>query len=241
MATNRFAVFRRSGLKPEETPGVRGLDLPGIDIVSLAKGQVNPTQAEALAMIAIQVMANDVAVGLGGAGGYLEMNVYKPLIIFNVTHSTTIMADGCTNFRKFLVVGTKPNLKKITEYVDRSHDAGDRTLARHRLRQSIENCTLRHGQRSYAEGCCAKARLRHGREVRSRCRSGEDGSPVCCKSQLVLRVTRIGVSGMDIWAGSEPGGLRSDGARSAMELTVIAGWRRFPPAASQLFSNQSRG
>jgi len=87
---------------------------------SIMPGKVNPTQAEALTMIAVQVMANDVAVGFGGAGGYLEMNVYKPLIIFNVIHSITIMTDGCTNFRKFLIEGTKPNLKKIKEYVDRS-------------------------------------------------------------------------------------------------------------------------
>ena len=87
---------------------------------SIMPGKVNPTQAEALTMIAVQVMANDVAVGFGGAGGYLEMNVYKPLIIFNVTHSITILSDGCTNFRKFLVEGAKPNLKKIKEYVDRS-------------------------------------------------------------------------------------------------------------------------
>jgi fumarate hydratase class II len=87
---------------------------------SIMPGKVHPTQAEALTMIAVQVMANDVAVGFGGAGGYLEMNVYKPLIIFNVTHSITIMTDGCTNFRKFLVEGTKPNLKKINEYVERS-------------------------------------------------------------------------------------------------------------------------
>jgi fumarate hydratase class II len=87
---------------------------------SMMPGKVNPTQAEALTMIAVQVMANDVAVGFAGAGGYLEMNVYKPLIIFNVTHSITIMTDGCTNFRKFLIEGTKPNVKKIKEYVDRS-------------------------------------------------------------------------------------------------------------------------
>jgi fumarate hydratase class II len=87
---------------------------------SIMPGKVNPTQAEALTMIAVQVMANDVAVGFGGASGYLEMNVYKPLIIFNITHSITIMTDGCTNFRKYLVEGTKPNLKKIKEYVDRS-------------------------------------------------------------------------------------------------------------------------
>jgi fumarate hydratase class II len=87
---------------------------------SIMPGKVNPTQCEALTMIAAQVMANDVAVGFGGAGGYLEMNVYKPLMIFNVTHSITIMSDGCVNFRKFLIEGTKPNLKKINEYVERS-------------------------------------------------------------------------------------------------------------------------
>jgi fumarate hydratase, class II len=87
---------------------------------SIMPGKVNPTQAEALTMIAVQVMANDVAVGFGGAGGYLEMNVYKPLMIQNVTHSIAIMSDGCNNFRRFLVEGTEPNLKKIKEYVDRS-------------------------------------------------------------------------------------------------------------------------
>jgi fumarate hydratase, class II len=87
---------------------------------SIMPGKVNPTQCEALTMIASQVMANDVAVGFGGAGGYLEMNVYKPLMIFNITHSITIMTDGCINFRKFLIEGTKPNLKKIKEYVERS-------------------------------------------------------------------------------------------------------------------------
>ena len=96
-------------LIPENEPGS-----------SIMPGKVNPTQAEALTMIAVQVMANDVAVGFGGAGGYLEMNVYKPLMIYNIAHSITIMTDGCVNFRKFLVEGTRPNLKKIKEYVDRS-------------------------------------------------------------------------------------------------------------------------
>ena len=96
-------------LIPENEPGS-----------SIMPGKVNPTQAEALTMIAVQVMANDVAAGFGGAGGYLEMNVYKPLVVFNISNSITILTDGCTNFRKFLVEGTKPNLKKIKEYVDRS-------------------------------------------------------------------------------------------------------------------------
>ncbi|HEY3909349.1 MAG TPA: class II fumarate hydratase [Stellaceae bacterium] len=96
-------------LIPENEPGS-----------SIMPGKVNPTQAEALTMIAVQVMGNDVAVGFAGAGGYLEMNVYKPLIIFNVMHSIAILTDGCANFRKFLVEGTKPNLSKIKEYLDRS-------------------------------------------------------------------------------------------------------------------------
>src|SRR5271154_2102209 len=96
-------------LIPENEPGS-----------SIMPGKVNPTQAEALTMIAVQVMGNDVAVGFGGAGGYLEMNVYKPLIIANIMQSITLLSDGCVNFRKFLVEGTKPNLKKINEYVERS-------------------------------------------------------------------------------------------------------------------------
>jgi fumarate hydratase, class II len=87
---------------------------------SIMPGKVNPTQAEALAMISVQVMANDTAVSFGGAGGYLEMNVYKPLIIYNVTKSIRIMTDGCVNFRKFLVEGTEPNLTQIKNFVDRS-------------------------------------------------------------------------------------------------------------------------
>jgi fumarate hydratase class II len=87
---------------------------------SIMPGKVNPTQTEALTMIAVQVMANDVAVGFGGAGGYLEMNVYKPLMIYNIIHSITLLTDGCTNFRKFLVEGTRPNLRRLKEGVERS-------------------------------------------------------------------------------------------------------------------------
>src|SRR6201988_3970402 len=87
---------------------------------SIMPGKVNPTQCEALAMIAVQVVGGGVGVGFGGAGGYLEMNVYKPLMIYNITHGIAIMADGCVNFRRFLIEGTEPNLKKIHEYVDRS-------------------------------------------------------------------------------------------------------------------------
>ena len=120
---------------------------------SIMPGKVNPTQAEALAMVAVQVMANDTAVGFGGAGGYLEMNVYKPLIIFNVTHSLTILADSCTNFRKFLVEGTQPNRRRSTNM------SNDRSCWSTALSPVIGydkasgDRPLRYGQRPYAQGC----------------------------------------------------------------------------------------
>jgi fumarate hydratase, class II len=87
---------------------------------SIMPGKVNPTQCEALSMIAVQVMSNDVAVGFGGASGSLEMNVYKPLMIANLMQSIRILTDGCRNFRIFLVEGTEPNLKQIDRFVRRS-------------------------------------------------------------------------------------------------------------------------
>jgi len=87
---------------------------------SIMPGKVNPTQCEALAMVAIQVMANDVAVGFGGGAGHLEMNVYKPLIIHNLMHSIGLLADGCTNFRKYCVAGAQPNHRRIEEHLRRS-------------------------------------------------------------------------------------------------------------------------
>lgn len=87
---------------------------------SIMPGKVNPTQCEAMTMLCVQVMANDVAIGFGGAGGYLEMNVYKPLIIYNLMQSTTLLADGATNFQRFLIEGTEPNLKQIQSFVERS-------------------------------------------------------------------------------------------------------------------------
>ena len=87
---------------------------------SIMPGKVNPTQAEAMTMVAVQVMGNDLAVGFGGAGGHLEMNVYKPLIIYNVAHSITILSDACVSFRKHLVEGAEPNRRKIAEDVQRS-------------------------------------------------------------------------------------------------------------------------
>jgi fumarate hydratase, class II len=87
---------------------------------SIMPGKVNPTQCEALSMLAIQVMANDVAVGFGNGSGLLEMNVYKPLIIHNLLQSIRLLTDGCENFRIFCVEGITANEQQIADYVGRS-------------------------------------------------------------------------------------------------------------------------
>ncbi len=87
---------------------------------SIMPGKVNPTQCEAMAMIAVQVIANDNAVSIGGGSGYLEMNVYKPLLIHNITKSIRILTDGCINFEKYLIKGMEPNKKQIQNFLQRS-------------------------------------------------------------------------------------------------------------------------
>jgi len=87
---------------------------------SIMPGKVNPTQAEAMLMVAIQVIASDVAVTMGGAEGNFELNAFRPILISNYLHSALIMADMCDHFREFMVEGTTLNQKKLTENIDRS-------------------------------------------------------------------------------------------------------------------------
>lgn len=87
---------------------------------SIMPGKANPTQCEAMAMATAQVMGNDAAVSIAGAGGNLEMNAYKPMIIFNVIQSSSIMADSCVNFAKYLVEGAEPNTRRIDAHVHES-------------------------------------------------------------------------------------------------------------------------
>jgi fumarate hydratase class II len=83
-------------------------------------GKVNPTQCEAVTMAAVQVMGYDAAVSFAGAGGYLEINVYKPLMIFNIIQSLHLLADSCNNFTDFLITGTQPNRQAIDRYLHES-------------------------------------------------------------------------------------------------------------------------
>ncbi len=87
---------------------------------SIMPGKVNPTQCEAMAMAAVQVMGYDTAVGFAGASGSLEMNVYKPLMIYNILESIYLLADCSQNFTDFLLEGMEPNHERIEHYVSRS-------------------------------------------------------------------------------------------------------------------------
>ena len=87
---------------------------------SIMPGKVNPTQVEALTMVAIQVIGNDFAVSFAGSQGQLELNTYKPLIIHNLMHSTELLADACKSFRVNCVEGMEANEARMREHLDRS-------------------------------------------------------------------------------------------------------------------------
>jgi fumarate hydratase class II len=103
----------RSGLGelrlPENEPGS-----------SIMPGKVNPTQAEALTMVCAQVMGNNVAVTIGGASGHFELNVFKPMIIYNVLQSIRLLTDACRSFADNCVVGIEANLERIEQLVSQS-------------------------------------------------------------------------------------------------------------------------
>jgi fumarate hydratase, class II len=87
---------------------------------SIMPGKVNPTQAEAMLMVAIQVIASDVAIAMGGNEGNFELNASRPILISNYLHSALIMADMCHHFRKLMVEETRLNHTKLKENIDRS-------------------------------------------------------------------------------------------------------------------------
>ena len=87
---------------------------------SIMPGKVNPTQCEALTMIAAQVMGNDVAISVGGASGQFELNVYKPMIIYNFLHSARLIGDGCRSFNDHCAVGIQPVKETIKKHLDDS-------------------------------------------------------------------------------------------------------------------------
>lgn len=87
---------------------------------SIMPGKVNPTQCEALTMIAAQVMGNDVAIGVGGSMGHFELNVFKPMMIYNFLHSARLIGEGCVSFNDKCAVGIEPIKANIKKHVDNS-------------------------------------------------------------------------------------------------------------------------
>jgi fumarate hydratase, class II len=101
--------------------GIGELNLPANEPgSSIMPGKVNPTQAEAMTMVCAQVFGNDVAVNYGGATGHFELNVFKPVIIFNVLQSIRLIADACESFTDHCVVGIEPNKENIQYYLTNS-------------------------------------------------------------------------------------------------------------------------
>jgi fumarate hydratase class II len=101
--------------------GIHELILPSNEPgSSIMPGKVNPTQAEAMLMVAIEIIASDLAVNMGGAEGNFELNAFRPILISNYLHSALIMADMCDHFREFMVEGAELNQAKLKENIERS-------------------------------------------------------------------------------------------------------------------------
>jgi fumarate hydratase, class II len=101
--------------------GIHELILPANEPgSSIMPGKVNPTQAEAMLMVSIQIISSDLAVTMGGAEGNFELNAFRPVLINNYLHSALIMADMCDHFRKFMVEGAQLNEPKLKENIERS-------------------------------------------------------------------------------------------------------------------------
>ena len=87
---------------------------------SIMPGKINPTQCEALTMVAVHVFGNDVSVALAGSQGHFQLNVFKPVILHNVLESAQLLADGCRSFDERCARGIEPNEKRIKEHLDNS-------------------------------------------------------------------------------------------------------------------------
>ena len=158
----------RSGLGelilPENEPGS-----------SIMPGKVNPTQSEAMTMVACQVFGNDAAITFAGSQGNLELNVFKPVMIRNLLHSARILADACGTFREFCVEGLQPNRERIDELVNGSLMLVTALSPKHRLRQRGRHREAGASRRHHPQGGGAGARTPHRAGVRRGRSSREHG------------------------------------------------------------------
>ena len=147
----------RSGLGelvlPENEPGS-----------SIMPGKVNPTQSEAMTMVACQVLGNDTAIKLAGSMGNFELNVFKPVMIRNFLHSTSLLTDVCRTFREFCIDGLEADRARIQELVDRSLMLVTALAPEHRIRHRGSDRQEGSSRRHHAQGsgCDARASDRGG-------------------------------------------------------------------------------
>ena len=129
-------------------------------------GKVNPTQSEAMTMVCVQVIGNDTTIGIAGSQGNFELNVFKPVMIFNFLHSVDLLTDACDSFREFAIEGVEANEERIAEHVGNSlmlvtalnpHIGYDKAaaIAKHA-----------HKHKGHAEGGRRRPRAPHRRGVR---------------------------------------------------------------------------
>jgi fumarate hydratase class II len=140
-------------LIPENEPGS-----------SIMPGKINPTQCEAMTMVAVQVFGNDAAVAFAGTQGNFQLNVYKPVMLHNVLESATLIADTCIAFDEHCAVGIEPNLSVITAHLDNSlmlvtalnphigyEKCAEIALAAHRENSTLRDAALKLGYLTAAE------------------------------------------------------------------------------------------
>ena len=133
---------------------------------SIMPGKVNPTQSEAMTMVAVQVMGNDAAIGFAGSQGNFELNVFKPVIIFNFLNSVRLLTDACRSFREHCVAGMEIDAERIAHYVNSSLMLVTALSAENRLRQSRGNREEGASRKAEPARGRAETRLSHRRRIR---------------------------------------------------------------------------
>ncbi len=157
---------------------------------SIMPGKVNPTQCEAMTMVAAQVMGNDVTIGIAGSNGHFELNVLKPVIIHDMLESVKLLTDTCKSFDENCARGIEPEARRHHAAPQQLAHAGDGAQPVDRLRQRREGGQARPPRGDDAQGGRAEAQAHLGRGVRPRRASREDGLTVGSASPRPARALR---------------------------------------------------
>ena len=156
-------------------PGLGELILPENEPgSSIMPGKVNPTQSEAMTMVCVQVIGNDGTIGIAGSQGNFELNVFKPVMIFNFLHSVDILTDACDSFREFAIEGVRGQRGADRRARRELAHARHRAQPAHRVRQRRRHRQARAQEQGHAARLGGRARPPHGRGVRPARGTGAD-------------------------------------------------------------------